>query len=256
MSPGAQWFVARVLLDGANEQEHGQAVEATRRELEQRGYRNPMVDWQSEAEGPVFHLEVEPDDSRNVALFVEDDVVEAGSAFLVDFDKFTVTLLDIEPLEGEAAAWPRGGRSLIVSHWPAHAIALVSGLLFAFFTVSGTVIESPFVIVLFLAAFLACVWLLVAYGKTTLSEQSVVHSALLGKNQMDWDEITEAVADSGGNTVVLKGKGKQLVLPHFFFWAGREKENALDIFLHELGSRDIPLKRGFAAFAVSRNTRT
>jgi hypothetical protein len=254
MSAEPKLFVVRVFLEGANKQEHGEAVEAIGKELEQRGYRNPMVDWQSEAEGPVFHLEVEADDSGSVALFVEDDIVEAGSAFLADFDKFTVTLLDIEPAGEEEENWP-AEYTFAVSHWPAHLIAIVSAIIFGFFAILGFVIKSPLVAVLFSAAFLSCVWLLLAYGKTTLTERGVTHTALLGKYAMEWSEPTEVVVDSGGNTVVLKSGSKQLVLPGFSLWAGREKRDARDIFLDELEWRNIPLKRGFAAFAVSRRTR-
>jgi hypothetical protein len=134
-------------------------------------------------------------------------------------------------------------------------LAFVVGAVFTFFTVLGVLIQSPLVIALFLVAFLGAVWLLLAFGETKLTERSVTHSALLGRFAIGWDEITEVVVDSGGNTVVLRGGGKQLVLPGFSFWAGREKRDARDIFEDELEWRSIPLKSAFAAFAVSRNTR-
>jgi drug/metabolite transporter (DMT)-like permease len=170
-----------------------------------------------------------------------------------DSDGIEVDALDSGGVDGEDE-WP-AEYAFTVSHWPAHMLAFVVGAVFAFFTVLGVLIQSPLVIALFLVAFLGAVWLLLAFGETKLTERSVTHSALLGRFAIGWDEITEVVVDSGGNTVVLRGGGKQLVLPGFSFWAGREKRDARDIFEDELEWRSIPLKSAFAAFAVSRNTR-
>jgi hypothetical protein len=188
---------------------------------------------------------VEAEDGDSAAMFVEDDLVEAGSLYLRNFDAFTVMVLASAPIE----------IALAVSHWPSHVIAIVCALVFAFFTVIGILGGSPLVVALFFIAFLASLWLLLSYGRTTVTQDGVRHEAPLGRHAIDWGEIKSALVDSGGNTVVLKGEGKQLVLPHFVFWAGPDKHAAQAFLLDELDWRGVQLKHGFAAFHISRNTR-
>lgn len=166
-----QWIRVRVVPDGATELECGPAVQEMLHELQRREYlRSVTVDWVSHAGMPVFQMEVATSDAESARQFVLDEVFEVGGAFLPDIDEFSVDVLDSESLEPEEI-WV-STPVLTVSHWPAHALVSASTLVFAFLSGLGFVTQQPLSGALFLAAFLACVWLVIAFGKTGMTSPS------------------------------------------------------------------------------------
>jgi uncharacterized protein YwqG len=146
-------------------------------------------------------------------------------------------------------------QSLTVSHWLARLVGVAGAIVFTFFGILGIVSNSPCAVILFIPLTLASIALALLYGRTTIGQQGILHSAPLGCYALEWGEIRAVVIDTGGNTVVFKGEGKQLVLPGFAFWAGRDKPAAMALLGEELKQRGIEVSRGFAAFAISRHCR-
>lgn len=153
-----------------------------------------------------------------------------------------------EPSHPPAVSWT-------VSHWPTRLIGVVCAVVFALLAALGVAADSPCAIVLFLPLTPVSIALALLYGQTTMNQWGITHSAPLGRYALDWDEMDAVVLDSGGNTIVFKGEGKQLVLPLFSFWAGRDKAAMGGLMALELKRRGIEISRGFTAFAVSRGCR-
>jgi hypothetical protein len=145
-------------------------------------------------------------------------------------------------------------QSVTVSHWPAAVISVVGTVVFGFFTALFITQGSPWA-ALFLIFAAVSFSLLLLYGKTTITAEGLTQSAPVGRHFIAWDEIKSVTFDGRDNTIVLKGQGKQLVLPGFSLWAGRQKTAARRQLSDELQRRRIPTTTAFAAFAFSRNTR-
>lgn len=144
--------------------------------------------------------------------------------------------------------------SLTVSHWPARLVGVLGILVFSFFAVLSWVFHS-FWAILFIVLALVSIPLILLYGRTTMSQRGITHSAPLGRYALDWDEVRAVVIDKGGSTIVFQGEDKQLVLPAFSFWAGRDKTAMMGLLGQELKQRGIKISERFASFALSRHTR-
>ncbi len=145
--------------------------------------------------------------------------------------------------------------SATVSHWPARLIGVVGVIVFALFSALAIAANSPCGLIFFIPLTLACIPLALLYGQTTMNQWGITHSAPLQRYALGWDEIHEVVMDIGDNTVVFKGEGRQLVLPGFLFWAGRDRSAARELMARELKRRGIKTSKGFAVFAMSRHCR-
>lgn len=145
--------------------------------------------------------------------------------------------------------------SLTVGHWPARLIGVVGVIVGVLFSALAIATGAHCEAVFFLLFTAVSLLMALVAGRTSMDQWGIRLSSPLGTYALDWDEMIGAVIDSGGNSVVFKGEGKQLVLPGFAFWAGRDKAEMRRLIDDELKRRGIQISRGFAAFAVSRHCR-
>lgn len=145
--------------------------------------------------------------------------------------------------------------SLAVSHWPARLIGVIGVIVGMLFSALVIAIGARCEAVFFLLFTAASLLMALVSGRTSMDQWGIRLSSPLGIYALDWDEMIGVVIDSGGNSVVFKGEGKQLVLPGFAFWAGRDKAEMRRLIDDELKRRGIQISRGFATFAVSRHSR-
>jgi hypothetical protein len=165
------------------------------------------------------------------------------------------TVLPNDQSQARGGPLHSSGTSLTVSHWPARLIGMVGTIVFVLFSALSIAANSPCGMVFFIPVTLACIPLALLYGRTSIDQWGITHSSPPGRYALDWDEINAVVMDIGENTIVFKGEGKQLVLPGFSFWAGRDKSAIRGLMDQELERRGIEISRGFAAFATSCHCR-
>ena len=147
-------------------------------------------------------------------------------------------------------------RSLQVSHWLTKLIGAIGFIAFGFFafiTFAPSKILTTLVLLLFA---LWGVYLFIAYGSTKMDAQKITHTSWLGKFEIQWDEVEAIKADSLGNNIVFAGKNKQLVIPGFSMWSGRDKGEMISLYRSALESRALQVHDiMLAAFAISKNTK-
>lgn len=145
---------------------------------------------------------------------------------------------------------------LQVSHWPTRMIGLVATIAFTFFAVI-TFRPPQFFPTIVLFAFAAySLFMFLSFGATSMDNFRIIQRSNLGEFELNWAEVKIIETDLLGNIIVFKGGGKQLVVPGFAFWAGKDKSEMVRLFQKQVRENHIPLQIApLAAFAVSRNTR-
>lgn len=131
---------------------------------------------------------------------------------------------------------------------------MAGAALFGFFIAvscfSGQSIFAPF----FLLFFIPSVYLFYCFGTLELNGDYIRIIAPAGIYEMPWSDIKEA--EFGQSQIVLKGKGRRLVVPHPTFWSPKDRKAGIDT-LHAFFSVSgiSPKQRYFADFKLSKNTK-
>lgn len=145
---------------------------------------------------------------------------------------------------------------LQVNHWLAQSLGLLLVLVFGPATIimfnTGKYFHAIGAILLAALGILG----FILYGRTEMSEEVIMHKSLYGRFRIKWDEVQEINTDRMGNTILFKGKGKQLAIPGTSFWSGKDKKRMMELYSRQVKMREIPVKYTQAAiYAISRGTR-
>jgi hypothetical protein len=145
---------------------------------------------------------------------------------------------------------------LQVGHWPTRVLGLVGTIAFTISAVISFNVGELTPTIIFSALAVYSLFMFLSFGSTSMDSLRIQHRSSFGFFEIQWNEVEAIETDTLGNAVVFKGVGKQLVLPGFIFWAGKDRLEMIRLFQRVVKERRIPLQVApLAMFAVSRNTR-
>jgi hypothetical protein len=145
---------------------------------------------------------------------------------------------------------------LQVSHWLVQFLGLLLAIIFLPCPVI-MINAGNYIYALVSVIFLGLgIFAFILYGKTEMNEETIIHKSLFGRFQMKWDEVQSIETDQTDDTIVFKGKGKQLAIPGTPFWFGKDKKRMKELYSKQIEQRQITVKYAQSAmFAISKGTR-
>src|SRR5262245_36923968 len=129
-------------------------------------------------------------------------------------------------------------------------------IFFGYFLISATSTGQAYLSFLFLVFVLLGVFLTMAPGEITVSENDIVNKTSFGIYRIRWSEVERMETGHIYEGFVFHGDGKRLVVPGSDEWSKKTRQPVIDYINAEIEQRQIPVESTvWAAFKSCKNTR-